>query len=322
MPALWLPDPDDWPSWALVDRDLLLHARDERPFLESAAALAVEFGELSALLARAQPTRDGAAPGDAAAQARLRDDAVLCGLAVRIGKLTRRLAAETYEGRGELQLLLDREIFTSTAALAYLLRGRPERFEAFVRDGLRADRDVWQHLDNNRDLRGGDNLPQEQRMRDRLARSFRLAGVEPDDLDLDAPSGWPQLGAQLDAIGEPEAQRMHQLGADAVHGAWNELVTHHLRADREGGAEGGSVVGPKLEWSPARVQPLTAVAIQGSRVMAAYARHLGHDVAEAFRDKYLDLASRASLTDQLHEEYLERADITLHLLDPDDDRSG
>ena len=320
MPAAWLPDPDDWPTWALIDRDVLVHARDERPFLEAAAALVTEFGELTALLARAQPARDGAAEDDAradgaASETQQRDDAVLCGLAVRIVKLIRRLAAETYEGRGELQLLLDREIFTSTAALAYLLRGRRDRFEAFVRDGLRVDRDVWQHLDNNRDLRSGDNLPQEQRMRDRLARSFELAGVEPGELDLAAPSGWPAVGAQLEAIGEPDAQRMHQLGADAVHGAWNELVTHHLRAGLEGGIRGGPFLGPKLEWSPARVQPLTAVAIQGSRVMAAYARHLGHDVAEAFRDKYLDLAGRASLADRLHEEYLERADIDLGLGD-------
>jgi hypothetical protein len=306
MPAAWLPEPEDWPSWALVDRDLLVHARDERPFLETAAALVTEFGELTALLARAQPEL----PADALDE-RARAAAVLCGLTVRIVKLTRRLAAETYEGRGELQLLLDREIFTSTAALAYLLRGRGDRIEAFVRDGLRADRDVWQHLDNNREARGGDNLPQEQRMRDRLARSFALAGVEPAELDLDAPSGWPEVGAQLEAIGEPDAHRMHQLGADAVHGAWNELVTHHVRA----GLGGGALLGPKLEWSPARVQPLTAVAIQGSRVMAAYARHLGHDVAEAFRDKYLDLAGRASLTDRLHEEYLERADIDLGLGD-------
>ncbi|MDA1061468.1 MAG: hypothetical protein O2895_00905 [Chloroflexi bacterium] len=356
MPAAWLPGPDDWPDWSLVDGDLLAHARDERPFLEAAAGLVVEFGELSALLVRAQPlphgpaaggaaaggvTSDGTvedsaagdgAAGEAAARAAwLRNDAVLRGLAVRIGKLTRRLAAETYEGRGELQLLLDREIFTSTAALAYLLRGRPERFEAFVRDGLRADRDVWQHLDNNREARGGDNLPQEQRMRERLARSFEIAGIEPNELDLDAPSDWPEVGAQLEAIGEPEAQRMHQLGADAVHGVWNELVTHHLRADpggpddragAGGSLEGGARLGPKLEWSPARVQPLTAVAIQGSRVMAAYARHLGRDVAEAFRDKYLDLAGRAAMTDRLHEEYLERADITPLLFDPDDGPSS
>ena len=50
--------------------------------------------------------------------------------------------------------------------------------------------------------------------------------------------------------------------------------------------------------------------------MAAYARHLGHDVAEVFRDKLLDLAARAALADRLHEEYLERADLRLGLEDP------
>ena len=304
MPDARIPAPDEWPNWALVDRDLLVHARDERPFLETAASLVTEFGELSALLARTAEQ-----PADGVTVRQGRNEAVLYGLTTRIVKLTRRLAAETYEGRGEVQLLIDREIFTSTAALAYLLRGRGDRFEAFVRDSLHADRDVWQHLDNNRDLRAGDNLPQETRMRRRLERSFGLAGIDPAELELDEDSEWPDVSGQVRAIGEPDAYRMHQLGSDAVHGVWNELVTHHLRTDDDG----LTWLGPKLGWSPAVVQPLTAVAIQGSRVMAAYARHLGHEVAEAFRDKYLDLAGRAALTDRLHEEYLERVDINLEL---------
>ena len=304
MPDARIPAPDEWPTWALVDRDMLVHARDERPFLETAASLVTEFGELSALLAR---TAEQPAEGVTVRQGR--NEAILYGLTTRIVKLTRRLAAETYEGRGEVQLLIDREIFTSTAAFAYLLRGRGDRFEAFVRDSLHADRDVWQHLDNNRDLRAGDNLPQETRMRRRLERSFGLAGIDPAELELDEDSEWPDVSGQVRAIGEPDAYRMHQLGSDAVHGVWNELVTHHLRTDDDG----LTWLGPKLGWSPAAVQPLTAVAIQGSRVMAAYARHLGHDVAEAFRDKYLDLAGRAALTDRLHEEYLERVDINLEL---------
>ena len=303
MPDARLPAPDEWPNWALVDRDLLVHTRDERPFLETAAALVTEFGELTALLARTHEQPDGVPVRQG------RNEAILSGLTTRIVKLTRRLAAETYEGRGELQLLIDREIFTSTAALAYLLRGRRDRFEAFVRDSLHADRDVWQHLDNNRDLRAGDNLPQETRMRRRLERSFGLAGIDPAELELDEDPEWPDVSGQVRAIGEPDAYRMHQLGADEVHGVWNELVTHHLRTDDDG----LTWLGPKLGWSPAVVQPLTAVAIQGSRVMAAYARHLGHEVAAAFRDKYLDLAGRAALTDRLHEEYLERVDINLEL---------
>ena len=303
MPDARLPAPDEWPNWALVDRDLLVHTRDERPFLETAAALVTEFGELTALLARTHEQPDGVPVRQG------RNEAILSGLTTRIVKLTRRLAAETYEGRGELQLLIDREVFTSTAALAYLLRGRRDRFEAFVRDSLHADRDVWQHLDNNRDLRAGDNLPQETRMRRRLERSFGLAGIDPAELELDEDSEWPDVSGQVRAIGEPDAYRMHQLGADEVHGVWNELVTHHLRTDDDG----LTWLGPKLGWSPAVVQPLTAVAIQGSRVMAAYARHLGHEVAAAFRDKYLDLAGRAALTDRLHEEYLERVDINLEL---------
>ena len=291
-----IPGPDEWPTWTLIERERLEVARDERPFLEGAAGLVTEFGELASLLVRAwAPPPEGAA-------ASARNEAILCALAVRIVKLTRRLVGETYEGRAELQLLLDREIFVSTAAMAYLLRGGGDRFEAFVRDGLRADRAVWRHLDGNRDLRDGETLPMEQRMRERLARSFELAGESPDEPEEGEPA-WPSLGEQLAAIGEPDAHRMHQLGADAIHGLWNELHTHHLRAGLGGGAD----LEPRLEWTAAQVQPLTAVAIQASRVMAAWSRRIGHETAEAFRDKFLDIAGRAALVDRFHEEYLARA---------------
>ncbi|MYA18802.1 MAG: hypothetical protein F4Z25_00670 [Chloroflexi bacterium] len=291
-----IPGPGEWPTWTLIERELLEVAREERPFLEAAAGLVTEFGELAALLVRAwTPPREGA-------RASLRDEAILCALAVRIVKLTRRLAAETYEGRAELQLLLDREIFVSASAMAYLLRGSGERFEEFVRDSLRADRGVWRHLDGNREMRDGEALPMEQRMRDRLARSFEIAGVDPEEADEEA-SGWPSLDEQLAAIGEPSAHRMHQLGADSIHGLWNELHTHHLRA---GEPEAGALE-PRLEWTAAQVQPLTAVAIQASRVMAAWSRRIGHEAAEAFRDKFLDLAGRAALVDRFHEEYLARS---------------
>ena len=290
-----LPGPGEWPTWSLIERELLELAQDERPFLEGAASLVAEFGELAALLVGAW-----APPSVAAASAR--NEAILCALAVRIVKLTRRLVAETYEHRAELQLLLDREIFVSTAAMAYLLRGGGDRFEALVRDGLRADRAVWRHLDGNFELRGGEALPMEQRMRERLARSFELAGLDPDEPEADE-SGWPSLDEQLAAIGEPDAHRMHQLGADSIHGLWNELHTHHLRA----GLEGVGDLEPRLEWTAAQVQPLTAVAIQASRVMAAWSRRIGHETAEAFRDKFLDIAGRAALVDRFHEEYLARA---------------
>ena len=290
-----LPGPDEWPTWTLIERERLEVAHDERPFLEGAASLVTEFGELASLLARAW-----APPSAVAASAR--DEAILCALAVRIVKLTRRLVAETYEHRAELQLLLDREIFVSTATMAYLLRGGGDRFEAFVRDGLRTDRAVWRHLDGNRELRDGEALPMEQRMRERLARSFELAGLDPDAPEADE-SGWPSLDEQLAAIGEPDAHRMHQLGADSIHGLWNELHTHHLRD----GLEGVGDLEPRLEWTAAQVQPLTAVAIQASRVMAAWSRRIGHETAEAFRDKFLDIAGRAALVDRFHEEYLARA---------------
>ena len=290
MTPTLLPEGDEWPVPELLARERLEGARSEEPFRDLAVGLATEFGALTSLLARVRPER---ATG--------RDDAVLRGLAVRIVKLTQRLIAETFEGRGEMQALLDRLLFESVVDLAYLLRGGRERTEAFVRDSLHADRVLWDHLARNAELRGGDALPMEARTRERLEASFALAGVAPEDVPAPGEAGWPPLDERLRAIGEPDAFAMHQLGAGRVHGAWNELVTHHLAY--------GDDFEARLEWSRPLVQPLFALAIQGARVMAAYARHLGPEVGAAFRDRYLDLARRASDADALHEEYMARADL-------------
>src|SRR5690606_28485983 len=113
------------------------------------------------------------------------------------------------------------------------------------------------------------------------------------------PGDWPSFEERLEAIGEPDARAMHQLGAGATHGLWHELGTHHRTGDN---------LDAKLTWRRPLVQPLFALPIQGGRVMAAYARHLGPEAASAFRDRYLDLVRRAVDADFLHEEYMARAD--------------
>lgn len=284
----WLPGEEDWPERTLVPFDALAVARSEAPFLDVAMELATEYGLLLELLLRSRPpTATG------------RDAAVLRGLAVRCLKLTRRLCAETYAGRGEMQRLLDRELFETTVDLAYLLRGGPDRFEAFLRHALAADRAVWDHLDRNAAERGGEVLPQEQRMREALERSFALAGVAPEALDPENPAPWPTLEERLAQVGEPRAAAMHQLGAFYVHGPWHELVSQHL--------DGADGFAPRTGWVPPRVEPVFALVIQGGRVMGAYALRQGGVVADAYRGRWLDLVRRAADADRYHELYLERA---------------
>ena len=282
MSPTLLPGEDDWPDRTLVEGRGLERAVREEAFLEIATELATEFGRLTALLVQVRPPSSHG-----------RDAAILRGLATRIVKLSQRLVAETYEGRGEIQSLLDWTIFESMVDLAYLLRGHGDRYEAFLRHHLRADRAVWEHLVRNREERQGVALPQEQHMRKRVERAFRLAGLELDDVGSEGESAWPSLQQRLDAIGEPRSGNMHQVGAFAVHGLWHELVTHQLSQDE--------ALEAKLGWSRARVEPLFALVIQGSRIMGGYALRLGPDVSEAFRGRFLDLARRAADCDRLHE---------------------
>jgi len=305
MTITGLPGEGEWPTRTFIEMPRLEAAQSEEPFLEAAMELATEYGRFAALLAAVR------AVGPHDTEASRLALAIQRGLIVRIVKFSQRLLAETYEGRGETQALFDRLLFETTAALAFLLRGNSARAQAFVRDSLRADRLVWEHLDHNQDQRQDIALPQEVRMRHALRRSFSLASVPPEEINLEDPpdeAAWPPLEGQLEAIGEPDAWAMHQLGSFMVHGLWNELITHHLTEDLAG--DGGTAgLDTKVNWSRARVEPLFALVIQGSRVLAAYAMRLGPEATDGFRGKLLDLARRAADADRQHELYLARADV-------------
>ncbi len=290
MAVTGLPPEGAWPVPELVDRRRLEHARSDEPFRQVAVGLATEFGELAALLAEVRADGDGG-----------RDAAIRRGLLVRIVKYTRALIAGTFAGHGELQALFDRLLFESVVDLAYLLRGGPERAQAFVVEALRPDRELLDHLARNRELRGGDELPMEQRARLAIERKFRLAQLTPAEVPLPgAAGGWPPLPERLVAIGEPSARAMHSLGAGSTHGAWHELVTFHLAGDEQFDAQ--------VAWTRPLIQPLFALPIQGGRVLATYARSVGSAVETAFRGRLLDLVRRAAEADLQHEEFMARAD--------------
>lgn len=294
MTLIGLPASEEWPTPQLLDYRRLEMAQSNDPFQEAGLGFATEFGELTALLARVRLVTS--APEPAA-----RNAAILRGLTARIVKLTRAFIAATMAGHGELQALHDRLLFEANVDLGYLLRGGNERFEAFTRHALTHDRELLDHLGRNRDLHHGEELPMEQRTRVAIEAKLALAGLTAAEVPLPGEaSGWPPMEGRLEAIGEPDARAMHQLGAGSTHGVWHELARYHLEGD---------ALEAKLSWSRPLTQPLFALPIQGSRIMAAYSSHLGTEAAGAFRNRYLDLVRRATASDLLHEEYMARADL-------------
>ena len=298
MTLTGLPEQGDWPVPQLFDRRRLELAQANAPFQEAGLGFSTEFGELTALLAPVRPIESGP-PADA------RNAAILRALTVRIVKLTRAFIASTMAGQGELQALYDRLLFETLVDVAYLLRGGPARYEAFARFELRHDRELLDHLGRNRVLRNGHELPMEERTRRRIEEKLRLAGLTSADVPLPGePGQWRPFEARLDAIGESDARAMHQLGAGSTHGLWHEISTYHLEGNLDGDA-----LEAKLSWSRPLTQPLFALPIQGGRILATYAAHLGPEAKAAFRDRYLDLVRRANAADLLHEDFMARADL-------------
>lgn len=95
-----------------------------------------------------------------------RDEAIRCGLLVRLGKLCRLLLADTCEIGGGQQLALSRQIFDTTATLTYLsVDDDGSRHQAFVEDSLVAEREIVRDIDRRQSGDGGSPWAIEDRMR-------------------------------------------------------------------------------------------------------------------------------------------------------------
>lgn len=273
------------PDWTELDA-----ATNEHPFMHAGVELLKEAGTVCLLASGIVPT----------APPYQRDEAIRCGLLVRIGKLCRLMLADTCEVGGGQQLALSRQIFDTTATLMYLSADDDgSRHQAFVEDPLVAEREIVRDIDRRQSGDGGGPWAIEDRMRRSIDRSARAAGIEDvSALPSRAKIGWPSARA-LSALLGPTAYPAYRVGSGEIHGSWHDLYRNHLR-EVSGGFE------PTFETGSPRPQPLLAVAVLAVQAVRAYLRDRNTVEAAFFDARLTSLDERLQRVDAAHEGYLQQ----------------
>lgn len=234
-----------------------------------------------------------------------RDQAMIGGHAVRLFKLLSALLDQVCQRRRETADILLRLVFETCVNVRFMIREwSPELADSYVRVSLRHERKLRDTIEANVSTRNGEVLPIEGRMLRSIDRAARLAGVSLDTVDLKQKAAWG--GKHL----AQKAKEIGWLGAyDAVfggmshnvHGSWQDLLTHHLKADED------DRFVPELDWTTPRPQPLLAASTLIVQVVTEVAQFLGGETAKAELDPLLaDLLQRIEEADSLHEAYLTR----------------
>ncbi len=284
------------PSPVAIDDDILVEARKTAGHFGLAFDLFKETASIAGLCSGAfvATTPDTIVLG--------RDRAIVAALLLRMTKFMAAVLHLAQERSfGEVTLALNRCILESAVDLMYLCHtDDPGRFDRFVKDGLIAERALYDRVNENI-ARRGTELPIETRLLRGAQRAFRLSGldvlhVEPNGRSLDLRSKMRAIGREDDYL------LLQKMPSAAVHGTWLDLLHHHLR-DLRGGFS------PRFDHTPADARGFGSVAVFVIDALAAFAeRHLSAAPECVVLLRRLDsVRSRVLAVEESHERWLQTA---------------
>jgi hypothetical protein len=160
-----------------------------------------------------------------------RNQAICAGLLVRIAKFMSAIVVltATQESR-EVAMALMRCIMDTAVTIRFLiLRNDSAMYDEFVRRGLSPEAELFDLVQRNIAVRGGDTLPIEKRLLktiDGLLEASRLTITDIPRQHRDWGGG---LRNRLLALGiEDTYVGSQRMPSHAIHGTWVDLLIHHL----------------------------------------------------------------------------------------------
>ena len=167
-----------------------------------------------------------------------RNQAICVGLLVRISKLMLSVVKLSSDiEHGETVEALNRCIIESSVNLKYLLlKDCDEAYDQFVKNGLRAERELYDIINQNIHRRGGKQLAIEESMLKSILDKCESLGVTIEDINLRAGSWGGNLKSRLSALGFDEGAYtvMQRFPSHAIHGTWVDLLSNHLARHDDG----------------------------------------------------------------------------------------
>ena len=167
-----------------------------------------------------------------------RNEAICAGLLVRISKLMAsiiKLSADIEHG--EAVQALNRCIIESAVNLRYLLlKDDDEVYDRFVKNGLVAERELYDMIQKNITARGGEQLAIEQGMLNSIKETCELSGLAVEEIDPKAGSWGGSFRDRLTSLGYdwPSYTVLERIPSHAIHGDWVDLVKNHLLPKGDG----------------------------------------------------------------------------------------
>ena len=282
-----------------VDEEQIRAFTSEDDFMYLAVELFKEIGKLTAYLAHACRL-----DGDGRPRKWTRNEAILGGLCVRLMKLEMGILDATLQKRGEIAQILFRCFFETIVNLEFLIeKGSDSAFDEYVEYSLRTEKKLLDQIEKSIEARGRETSI-ESRMRRSIMRAFEKSGLAPDQVDESRRTPWGgNIYKRIESVGMRRAYVPgFGISSHAVHGNWQDLITHHVRQQGDG-------FSPAAEWTRPRPQMMLPAALLAAEACKVYVTEILPECEDRVEIlEYIDdFFRRAQLADRMHEQYLQKS---------------
>src|SRR3989344_5893750 len=287
-----------------VNEEIISKYKSEDELTGLAFELLKEIAKVVVVLSSVVPTDDGIHP-----RKWNRDEAILGGMLIRIGKLQKGILGHTMERQRELAVILMRCLAETAINFQYLIHNNSkELFDAYVEYSLRTEKRLLLDVEERTERdKKGDNplLPAiNERMKKSILFTFEKSGMKPDQVDekKKEPWGGKNLYQKTEEIGYEYGYRaLFSLPSHNIHGNWQDIFEYHVEPS-------ASRFSPWNHWHRPRPQYLFVAALLSASACHSFIDFLPDtNEKETLRKLVSDLFDRTKKADFLHETFLQAA---------------
>lgn len=231
-----------------------------------------------------------------------RDQAAVGGNMIRLYKLCDALLDQVCKHRREICEILLRLCFENVVNIRFLLKNySPEIINSYISFSLRHEKKLYDEINENIKNRSGKIIPIEERMLKSIDLSFQDSGITLGELNTKIQKwGNKTLHEKARDIDlSPMYDHMFGGMSHSVHGAWQDLSTHHLEILAPNQFK------PVPHWSNPRPQTLDPIALLVVDTIIDYLNFIcKNNELDEIKSRLLDVKDRIYLFISKHEEYL------------------
>lgn len=235
-----------------------------------------------------------------------RNEAIVVGHIVRMYKLVHSILGKAQQDRGgDQHSAVVRQFLEGVSVVEYLIQDVTDdvRFDAYVQDGLIAEKQISIVVADEVAKRDGNRWKIEDRLDTSINNTFRSGGVDKESLPGRKTIAFPSVENRMKLFG-PTVYAAYRASSAGIHGTWSDVGNNHLMTK-------GGKFHPDFESYRIRPQIFTLMSLWGTRACLTYIAAYLPDCYLRIKPVFGRQIEMAVQLDELHEKWIDNRENSI-----------